>query len=295
MNDIQIFSSGVGVESFFFRMLDPLEDRGVWLKFTFLKTDPIQFRIWSVYFSNDGQFEIGTKTMPIADVSFGHGIIYWPGGQLDFLGQCFGCTDKHIWEFNYDVIDNKPVMLLPEFLYSNSIPTTKLITPSPRISVSGNFYSGKDNLFNSYVKLTGMQGHNWGPKHSREYAWMSALSPILYVEGFTTSIFPFKFTSMCIRYGKIDYHFSDVLSPIRLNSYSSFDDFKWRVKNKGFGSRFKISCVGSNPRAGLIYKNPDGSHMTCFNNNLSSVYVTLKTDGRIVGDVAIGALEFLRK
>lgn len=297
MNNIQIYDENVGVESFFIRVMSEYEDCGAWIKFTFLKSNSnITFKVWSTYF-NRSSVEHSSKVYPIESVSFDNYSIRWPDGELFFNQCCSGQTKKHKFSFFWDVTDDKPIKLLPKFLYSNSIPTTKLITPFPRMSVSGKLRSKDAILFDCYKVDRGMFGHNWSPKHSREYVWTFSNSSMFSVEGFSTLIFPFKFTSVCVRYQGEDYLFSDILRPIRMSSSYDLFDFEWKASKSNInGNRLKLFCIGYYPRSSkLTYKNPDGSKMLCLNDNMSNVYVQLETKDGLLGDVAPGALEFLTK
>lgn len=297
MNVPQIYYDEIGVESYFMRIVDPVEDCGVWLKFTFLKTEhTIMFKVWSTYFDRLSKPSTSSIVFPIDQVEARSDAIYWPGGYIKFEGGSAGRTKEHSWDFSWKAIDDRPIKLLPDFLYSNKIPTTKLITPYPRLSVVGEFRTPVILFMHRHGELNGMQGHNWGPKHSREYVWSFGSSPMFVFEGFSTSIFPLKFTSFCIRHGEKDYLFSDVLRPFRIGSTYNPEHFSWRIRSSRLGGSARVSCIGHPHRdATLEYKNPDGSSMNCHNDNMSSIYISLKTNGCISGDSVVGALEFLKK
>lgn len=297
MNAVQIYDKNIGVESFFIRLIDTTENHGVWLKFTFLKTTSgIMFKVWSTYFNEMADSFTSSSTFPIDVVKADENGIYWPSGHIEFAHGSSGSTEKHSWDFSWDVLDDNPMKLLPDFLYSNLVPTTKLITPYPRIFARGIFEVGDGVMIDHYDEFYGMQGHNWAPKHSREYVWMSFGSHLFLAEGFSTNIFPFKFTSFCVRHKSIDYKFSDILSPFRIGSSRDDDEMKWRLQSNVFGDGARVSCVGNPLKSTkLVYKNPDGSKMSCFNDNMASICVSMKIRDMTIGDCGPGALEFLKK
>jgi hypothetical protein len=297
MNDIQIYSDGVGVESFFIKAIDPSGDRGLWLKFTFLKSaSGITFKVWSIFFDRKN-FYVDSEVYSIDKVVIDKNTINWPDGYINYKSGSAGVTSGSAWNLSWNVIDSKPIKLLPNFLYSNVIPITKLITPYPRILVSGRFTFPGYRFSNYNENLLGMQGHNWGPKHSREYVWMFANTELFSVEGFSTKIYPFSFTSICVRYDSEDYIFSDILSPLKISSRYNSNDFEWIASASKIGRKVRISGIGNKSRSvALTYKNPDGSSMLCSNDNMAGIYVNLKTRKGDNIDCAVGAaLEFLTK
>jgi len=288
MNNIQIYNKNIGVECFFIRFINTTESYGIWLKFTLLKTNSgIYFRVWSICFDKMLPPKVSYMTYPINKISFDNNIIEWPDGFVDFRKESYGNTKNHSWDLTWKVEDDKPIKLLPNFLYSNTIPTTKLETPYPKICGAGEF---KNNIFYN-GEFNGMQGHNWGPKHSNKYVWCFGNSKDCIIEGFSTKLFQLQFTSLCIRYNK-DYMFSDILSPFRIKSYWDREYFEWKIYPE---KQVRISCFGnSNCSPDVYYLNPDKSKMLCKNDNLSKIYISLKDGNKVIEDCFTGALEFLK-
>jgi len=297
-NELQIRNENIGVESYFIKVTKPSENRGVWIKYTFLKwKGSITFRVWLTLFGPDAKPITVSNTFHINDViTLGKHGIKWPGGQMLFDSGTYGYIGDISWDFRWDVLDDKPIKLLPDFLYSNEIPTTKLITPYPKLDVYGTVSDSFQSHFTAHDGgLVGMQGHNWGKKHSKEYVWLHGHFAQGIVEGFSTSIFPFKFTSICMREnnGK-DHLFSDILSPFRINSNYDADLFEWKANTR----KFKISACGrvTSDFAKLTYRNPDATCMYCHNDNLARTYIRLVHDRGEMMDISDNvSLEFLTK
>lgn len=288
--EVQIFDKNVGVESFFIRAINELEKNGIWLKFTFLKVqNKINFRVWVIYF-NEFKNIIRTKTYPLHEISEEESVFLFPDGYVNLKKGSHGEIDGLSWDISWDIEDDRPIKLLPDFLYSNKLPNTKLYTPFPRIFATGKISINNSNLICN--SLNGMIGHNWGQKHSREYNWFSVSSNMFYGEGFNLKIFGIPFTSICIRHEDTDYMFSDIFNISKINSKTNF--MEWFVyKNSDY---LKLSCIGNSERAvKLNYHNSDGTKMKCVNDNLAKIYITIKKGDDRITDVARGSLEFLRK
>jgi len=300
MNKLQIRNKGVGVESYFVKIIHPVFHKGIWLKFTFLKKsgsvwkDDITLKVWATLFGHGGPTRTTSEVYHINRAQIDQCQIRWPDGFISFAEGSEGKVGDISWDLEWKALDDQPIKLLPDFLYSNLIPTTKLVTPFPKLEVTGLVKNGCLPFMWRGEKLIGMQGHNWGPKHSREYVWLFGYFNEGIVEGFSTTIPPFKFTSVCMRdkSGK-DHLFSDVLSPFRIKSYYKAPMFYWDVQAKNF----HLTAHGTSSFAKLAYQNPDGSNMYCHNDNTTSTAFNLFKDGadRIVGTSSNVSLEFLTK
>lgn len=289
--DIRIFNNNVGVESFFIRAVNEIEHNGFWIKFTLLKTEEgVKFKVWIIHFHEFSSI-IKTKTYPFYLIEEEENGFKFPNGYVDFTKGSYGNIDGLSWDLSWKIKDDKPVILLPNFLYSNTFPNTKLITPYPKIIVDGTMKLDECLLVS--CDLVGMIGHNWGPKHSREYNWFSVSSDLFYGEGFNVKICGIPFTSILIRHEEIDYVFSDIFDILKMDSKCNF--MEWSVHTR-ISNNLKLNCIGNKKRAvKLNYYNPNGTKMECVNDNLAKIFITLRKGGEQISDGMRGTLEFLRK
>lgn len=292
VNDIQINYKDVGVESFFIKVFDNETLNWVWLKFTFLKKGKeVFFRVW-IILKKYGCSIVSHKTFNIKDLNLSATGLIWPEGDLGLEvvdGFTAGKVNDISWSFNWNSLE-EPLKLLPPFLYSNNIPTTKLTTPCPVGIASGYIIANGEKLFHS-DNLDIMQGHNWGPKHSNEYVWAQGKNNDYVIEGFSTKIFPFQFTAVGLidrkNFGKKTIH-SDILKLRRF--YSQYKDLKWESEFNGY----KLFASGNKrKRIMLAYENPNGSEMYCSNDQVSCL--SLFREGKLATTFYDVSLEFLTK
>jgi hypothetical protein len=156
----------------------------------------------------------------------------------------------------------------------------KLVSPVPAALFSGQVTMNGRVI--QFERLPGMQGHNWGRKHSHHYCWAhcSAFeneSPSVYFEGFSAKI---KLGPVVTPYlSMAALHLED--QTLRWNSLTAAathrirsDENSWRFRFSD--DRFALEGSFASDRfAALDYINPNGTVSLCRNSKRAGAELTL--------------------
>jgi hypothetical protein len=153
----------------------------------------------------------------------------------------------------------------------------------------------------------GMQGHNWGREHAREYAWGQVVFPAVdgapgvMVEGYTARVRIGRWTTprlsalVVVREGR-ELRFDRTFDPWRQES--EVGDLRWRVALAGRDGEATLEMEALQPEtACLRYDNPDGTPSYCFNSKLARARLSVRpvnADAFACESAHGGALELLR-
>ncbi|NOY26182.1 MAG: hypothetical protein GXP62_09955 [Oligoflexia bacterium] len=319
-NLIRYVAGNEHVESWFFRANHPSLPRAIWLKATILgsRSGGAQASAWCSCFDGNGEpgrrawgqratvpfdqahFDGDDPQIQVADCSFDLGAT--SGNAQGQLGEL--SWDLH-WERSPGLL-GEPLCLFPsDRLIDSRLPRNKLVTPAPVLMVSGHVVSrGQTWEIDQWV---GMQGHNWGPAHSPEYAWgqcnflnsagevfctVEAAAGRVVMGGFTTPLL----AMMTIRRGKSRYSFDRILDLWRQKTDIDFPC--WSLRMRGPGGDAQLSMRAHPDRmVCLPYENPSGQISYCLNSKLASVSLRVNPvdeDGFVCESQHGGALEFLQ-
>ena len=185
-------------------------------------------------------------------------------------------------------------------------PKNKLLTPFPATALSGSLTWDQESWDQETWDLTGwvgMQGHNWGPAHSPEYAWGQCVFPDqdAVMEAASGRIAMGSLTSpllsmMVLRRGEEEYRFDKILDLWRQHPRLAFP--RWSLAMRGRRGRARLEMIGS-PEAMVClgYDNPVRARSYCLNSKTAQVWLEVEPDDGSPFELTSehgGALEFLR-
>jgi hypothetical protein len=306
------------VESWFLRANDPVAPRAVWVKATVLtRADGSAIaEAWCSLFDGDRTAAF-RRRVPLADASFGPGTARVASLSLDLTedggksrGELVGSSGRVGWDLALIRLPGplgRPMSLFPSArLVDAPFPKTKLLTPFPAAAFSGSLTWDQESWDQETWDLrgwVGMQGHNWGPAHSPEYAWGQCVFPDedAVVEGASGRIALGRLTSplfsmLVVRRGGEEYRFDRILDVWRQHPRLDFP--RWTLAMRGRRGRARLEMVGS-PTAMVClgYDNPSGARSYCLNSKTARVRLEVEPEEGAPFTLASGhggALEFLR-
>lgn len=190
------------VESYFLKL--NVGEQALWVKFTWLRgavaKDGVA-DVWAIWFdrqhaqiwktsyspaecSHSGEAEEAGKAPGLR-----FGTAQWTGNRCS--GSLKGEAGEIRWDLQLTPLADPLFLLGQDFLYADGFPGMKILSPLPAALVNGVVHvNGKEIRIQN---APGMQGHNWGRKHSYHYCWghcsaFEAEDPSVYFEGFSAKI-----------------------------------------------------------------------------------------------------------
>ena len=159
-----------GYESYYLRAVDPAGPRAIWLRHTIHKEpdrDPVG-SIWLTLWDAEAGEPVATKQSYPSPGAVPGGVTI---GQSTFgPAGASGGTDDSAYDIRWTG-DAAPLRHLPrEWMYRAPLPRTKLESPRPSITLSGEARVGGRAL--SVDGWLGMVGHNWGAQHAERWIWL---------------------------------------------------------------------------------------------------------------------------
>lgn len=310
------------VESWFFRANSPTTPRAIWIKATFLTSASGRnlAQAWVSVFDRDTTTAIwrtvdygdakvisadGDQQVTIGETSFAVG---GAGGALR------GHLDRDGQDIRWDISFSRDEQELADPLVligtaakvrHSRFPANKVVSPFPVVHCRGTVTLGSEVW--ALDGWTGMQGHNWGPAHSRQYVWGQAVfsdragrQPFAYVEAASARLAignrmsPY-FSVMTVRRGDEVYRFDRLFDLHRQHVDASFP--RWQLRMRGAAGTAVLSMeAGPEQFVILPYQNPAAPTRYCLNTKLAEVELRIEPhigDGFVLRSAHEGALEFL--
>lgn len=176
------------VESFFFKANDPQRRRALWTKLTLFANGKESYgETWAILFDADsGRHRAAKNRWGLEEVNID------PARGGVAIGSCIaeegagtahtrGLVTADDFSLSWDLrLDDElgPYRHLPaDWLYRSRITGYKLLSPHPCAAVSGRVEiwpgpaEGSERQMIAVDGWRGMQGHNWGRRHTERYAW----------------------------------------------------------------------------------------------------------------------------
>jgi hypothetical protein len=182
--------------------------------------------------------------------------------------------------------DQPPLLLLPRALYEQPLPKAKAVVSVPQARFSGKVsLEGEDIAIDAWP---GSVNHNWGSRHTDEYAWgqvarfENADDAFLECSTARLRIGPMWTPWLTLIVLRIDGE------ELRLNSLwrawrarQKLEFFDWHFDSRGGGARIRgrIQAPVSSFVA-LPYYNPPGGTKTCLNSKLAACVVNVDRAGK---------------
>jgi hypothetical protein len=296
-------NSGGHYESYFMRANDAATGHGFWIRYTLFQPENINSpkqamaELWAIYFEK-GKPPIASKSeFPISAARYSNTNfdIEINGAVLNsyaLKGAAGNIADNKIeWDLTMQPIagakNPHAIFPLPLGSYDMGLPRAKVLVAQPFITFAGHLHvNGKKIAIKSWQ---GSQNHNWGSRHTDEYAWGQ-------VAGFDGA--PDSFLEVASAKLKLGPIMTPYLTPIYLRHEGKdyvINGYWQALRNKANVEYFDWSFSGETAElkiegrihadrgdfVALNYYNPPGDVKTCLNSKVAACEIKLTEKGRI--------------
>lgn len=271
-------------ESYFQRANHPTRPLAFWIRYTIFSpegaADEAIGELWAAYFDGDHARMVAVKQeLPIAQCEFsGCGLDATIGSaRLDnttLEGTVESAQHTIGWNLDYGG-GEEPLLLLPAGLYQRRIPRAKALVGTPNA-----LYRGQLRIDGETIEVddwVGSQNHNWGSRHTDEYAWGQVAGfdddAESFLECATSRLrigpIPTPWMTMAVlRYHGREYRLNSLRQALRAEG--RYQPFEWTFasRNDDIAIRGRIQA----PAAwfvGLRYYNPPGGVKNCLNTKIA--------------------------
>jgi hypothetical protein len=282
-------------ESFFLRANHPTRPLAFWIRYTLFspqgRSDQAQGQLWSIFFNGESEAITAIKqSVAIEACTFSTSklLIRLGSSSLDekmLQGTAVQGTHRMTWDLRYDGASN-PSFLLPLSLYGSAFPKAKALSGIPLADFDGVVSVDDENI--EVSNWRGSQNHNWGLKHTDQYAWGQVAGfdthPDAFLECTTARVrvgplWTPWLTNVVLRIGPRDIRLNSLAQGLR--NQGKYRCFQWAIECRR--GPLKISIEIEAPRGrfvGLAYDDPPGGQKTCLNTKLAACVVRLDEAGR---------------
>ncbi|OZG74753.1 hypothetical protein BTA51_03815 [Hahella sp. CCB-MM4] len=283
-------------ESYFLRANHPTEPKAFWIRYTlFVPKDADQAAIgevWAIYFHGDRIVAV-QEDIPFNACRIGNTPVDLTLGQSrlerhSLQGQANSQQHRLTWDLTYQGTP-RPLLLLPESFYARPLPKAKSLVGVPHACFSGQLEVDGETI--DIKDWLGSENHNWGSKHTDEYAWgqISGFdqAPDVFLEVATARIHlgPLRspwMTLAVLRLGGQESHFNSLFQAVSNHGtyrFPSNGEFEWQFTCQGKGVRLSGRFTApSRHFVGLHYRNPPGGIHTCLNCKIAKAEISLEED-----------------
>ncbi len=284
--------SGRGhVESHFLKLNDPPGRRALWLKATILHKlgEPAVAEAWAIAFDRELGHVAAKQVVPFESASFSReellirvadvaiasartqGVVAADGARIE-------------WSLAFEG-DAAPFVPLSQRLYADGTGNAKIVSPHPDLRFSGHYRVGDRRV--EVDGWRGMQGHNWGRRHTHLYAWVHCNvweDRDLVLEGITARVklgplLPPPITLVIAAHAGERHAFTLPGSLWRARGQIAPRAWEFRAANATARIAGRFSA-DTGDFAGLHYENPDGAMTYCLNSKIARGHVRLEVAGR---------------
>ncbi len=280
-------------ESFFQRANHPTKRLAFWIRYTIFSPDrhPEEGigELWAVFFDGEAGKHVALKSeFPLNKCSFSHSSFDVQISdsilrEKECRGRIKNSQGTIEWDLSYDCSE-EPLFDFPESMYYGSLPKAKVLVGYPLSRFNGFMaVNGKRIDLRDWM---GSQNHNWGSKHTDNYAWGQVAgfpeSPGTFLELATArlKIGPFwipALTPIVLRHRGSEYKLNRLAKAFRRASFGYFFwDFhaespEIRLKGRITAKREDFVC--------LRYYNPPGGFKYCLNSKIASCRLEIQIAG----------------
>ena len=292
-------------ESYFMRANSPDGNQAFWVRYTIYHGNPVHKatgiesmgELWAIYFEK-GKAPIAAKSefdLSKADFSNTHFGLNFNDSILNdkhLKGSAQGVGTHSIqWELDMASISSAknahPLFPMPLDTYDAPLPRAKLLVAQPFLHFNGVFIVNGKKI--SVKNWQGSQNHNWGSRHTDEYAWGQVAGfdndPDAFLEvasaklKFGPVMTPYL-TPIVLRLNGKDYALNSYWNAFRNKAKVSYFDWTFSGENDAFSIEGKISA-SRDDFVPLKYYNPPGDVKTCLNSKIASCEIIFREKGRI--------------
>lgn len=282
-------------ESYFLRANHPSRPQAFWIRYTLFSPKGnlagTEGQLWAIYFDGEARSRIAVKqSTPLADCSFSPAGLQVRIGEsiLDashLKGAALDAAHRLSWDLGYQGT-MAPAFLLPLSLYARGFPRAKVLTGVPLADFAGQIcIDGNTVDVNNW---RGSQNHNWGLKHTDQYAWGQVAGfdsePEAFLECSTArlKIGPLWtpwLTNLVLRLPGREIQLNSLTQAVR--NRGRYDYFSWTIEcNRG---PLRVTVSFSSPRdrfLALGYDDPPGRKRICLNTKLATCHVRVIESGQ---------------
>jgi hypothetical protein len=281
-------------ESFFQRANHPELPLAFWIRYTIFSPDRHPEKAigetWAVFFDGRNGKHISVKKEVPLEKCFFNNKKFEIKLENAFLendilrGDIASGTNTFSWNLRY-YGDQKPLFVLPENLYEGNFPKAKLLVGMPMASYNGQLLINDNTI--EINNWTGSQNHNWGSKHTDNYAWGQIAgfdnSPASFFEISTARLkfgplwTPFM-TLMVLRHKEYEFRLNTVMQSLKANGKFTSDDknSEWRFLSVTPDVSIEgVIRARSKDFVELTYYNPPGGNKRCLNSKIASCKIRL--------------------
>lgn len=282
-------------ESYFLRANHPTRALAFWFRYTIFaprgRPQDNLGELWAIVFDGESnRIVVAKEEYPLAQCQFDNsqlnvrmkGSYLRPGVAI---GEAKQNGNRISWDLGY-LPGDEPVYLLPQALYNAALPKAKALVANPNALFNGTLTVNGETIH--VENWIGSENHNWGSKHTDEYAWGQVAGfdndETAFLECATARIHlgPFKspwMTTLVCRVAGETFAFNNLLKAALAKG--RYDYFNWEFETGNDSVR--ISGVISAPRehfVGLTYGNPPGGTHTCLNSKIAQCRLSIKPRGK---------------
>ncbi len=281
-------------ESFFQRANHPTRPLAFWIRYTIFRPADQPHgalgELWAIWFDGEKEQIVAVKhEEPLANCRFDETKL---GAQIGGATLHDGALDGRAalggheiaWQLDFSG-GGRPLLLLPERLYSGGFPKAKALVGWPNCVYRGTI--GVDGQSHAIDGWPGSQNHNWGSKHTDHYAWGQVCgfddAPETFLEVSTARIklgpvwTPFM-TLVVLRAGAQQYALNTIQQALKAKGRFDYFDWNFRSATPDVTISGRIHAPASS-FCGLNYYNPPGGSKTCLNSKIAACEVTLVRRG----------------
>lgn len=291
--------AGGHYESWFQRANHPTRPLAFWIRYTVFapsgRPQDAVGELWAIWFDRErGEVTAAKREVPVADCAFSaDGLDVRIADATLVEGALEGAAEsgghRLEWRLSYRG-GQAPLLLLPRRFYDGGFPKAKALVGRPLTRYAGEVVV--DGETHAIEDWPGSQNHNWGSRHTDEYAWGQ-------VAGFDDEGDAFlECTTARVRAGPIwtpwltlvvlrldgrTYALNGALRALRARGRFGEEggQLDWRFDTRGEGIRLRGHVYGS-PQAfvGLRYGNPPGGDKVCLNSKVAGCTLVVEQPGR---------------
>jgi hypothetical protein len=280
-------------ESYFLRANHPVDPVGFWLRYTIFaprrKPQAALGELWAIWFDGVHERIRAVKDeLPLSECTFAPAGLNVRVGAATLrdgfaAGRAAGAGFE--WSLRFKSAE-PPLLLLPQELYGASFPKAKAVVSAPQARFDGSLsVGGVEHVVEGWQ---GSQNHNWGSRHTDEYAWGQVAgfdeASEAFLECSTASVRlgPLRtpwLTLIVLRLDGEELRLNSLWQAVRARQDLRF--FDWHFDSRAGGTRVhgRIHAPAKSFVA-LPYYNPPGGTKTCLNSKLAACELTVERQGR---------------
>jgi hypothetical protein len=280
------------VESHFLKLNDASGERALWLKATILHRlgETAVAEAWAVAFDRAHGHVAAKQVVPWASASFSRDALAIRVAEIEIgpmrtRGALFTQDSRIEWDLAF-AGGAAPFAPLPERLYGDDMGNAKIVSPHPDLRFDGHYSVGGRRV--DVAGWRGMQGHNWGRRHTHLYGWMHCNvwddADDLVVEGITARVklgplLAPPMTLVIAEHAGARHRFT--LPGSLWRARGRIGQRAWEFRAANANARIRGSFAADTADfVGLHYENPDRAMTYCLNSKIARGEIELEVAGR---------------